>query len=210
MYQTKKTIKAAAALLLTLALVFTFCACGAGQTPQQEPAAQEQSGQNEAPEQSSSGKPTAEPEDQPAVPDVPDEPDEPEEPRVVADEGNPFNAIAGAYQDEVGQRASMDIYAYGDTAGMVSVSWANSASETVAWLFYCEMAEDGKSFFYSDGIKYVMNFDEDGNMTDETVYEDGTGSFVIYNNHIDWLDDKEDAGKGCRFVLVDAGATGGI
>ena len=195
------------ALIVAAVLLLALAACGQGSSQAKDPAASGPSGKPET--GSSETTQTGSDEQQPEQPEawVPAENDEP---RYTADGENPFLALEGAYQDEAGMRASMDIYAYGDDAGMVSVSWANSADETVAWTFYCEMSEDGGSFYYSDGMKDILHFDENGEMTDEPVYEDGTGSFVIYNNHIDWIDDKEDAGNGCRFVLIDSGATGGI
>ena len=137
-------------------------------------------------------------------------PEENDPPRYSVDDGNPFTAFEGLYQDEVGQRASMVLYAYEDTGAIIEVSWADSAFATTTWTMYAEMAEDGGSFTYEACEKHQLTFTEDGDMTDETLYTDGTGSFVIYNNHIDWIDDQEDAGAGVRFVLVDASATGGI
>ena len=206
----KRTVKKIVALLAALAMIFAFTACGEqqSQSPQQSTGSSEKPGAAAQPEPAASGA-----EEQPGSgTDAPEPwtPSENEPPRYTSGEGNPFKALEGMYQDEAGQRASMVVSAYEDSAAIVSVSWADSASETNDWIMYAEMDEDGGGFSYDVCIKTHISFSEDGEATEETIYEDGTGRFVIYNNHIDWIDDKEDAGRGCRFVLVDPNATGGI
>ena len=205
----KKGIKKILIFVLAAVMVLALAACSSKQEPAQtQPSgggSQAPAGTGPAkPEGSSSAEPQGSGEPEPWVPS------ENDPPRYTSDEGNPFIALEGMYQDEAGQRASMVISAYEDSAAIVSVSWADSASETNDWIMYAEMDEDGKGFSYEVCIKTHISFDEDGEATEETIYEDGTGRFVIYNNHIDWIDDKEDAGRGCRFVLVDPNATGGI
>ncbi len=205
----KKGIKKILIFVLAAAMILALAACSSKQEPAQtQPSgggSQAPAGTGPAkPEGSSAAEPQGGGEPEPWVPS------ENDPPRYTSDEGNPFIDLEGMYQDEAGQRASMVISAYEDSAAIVSVSWADSASETNDWIMYAEMDEDGGGFSYEVCIKTHISFDEDGEATEETIYEDGTGRFVIYNNHIDWIDDKEDAGKGCRFVPVDPNATGGI
>lgn len=126
---------------------------------------------------------------------------------------------AGAYADLKNTARTMYIYVEGNsnTSCAIIVNEENSATEQTNWTMSGVYDADNLTITYSDCSKKTVTLDESGNVISEnTVYEGGTGSFVIdeENQTIAWNDDKEDAGAGSEFGYVideefseDAGAT---
>ena len=156
--KTVWSISLAALLLLSLA------ACGAkesgnGSAPSEPPTAQESS---PAPNESS---PVAE------------EPDTAE-----ADD------LSGAWQDEISQRASMDVTQNSDGSYTLLVHWGSSASEASIWEITGAFDESG-TLTYEDGKYGVYTFDESGG---ETVSGEETtrGSFTLEDGKLRWQDSR--------------------
>ena len=108
--------------------------------------------------------------------------------------------LAGEYQDETSQRASMTITPEGEDHSQVEISWGDSASETTVWTFEGDFDYAGGMLSYKKGRKVIDSFSESEGEKEKVLYKDGTGALLYYEEGLHWQDDKEDAGKDCHFV----------
>ena len=106
---------------------------------------------------------------------------------------------SGAWQDEISQRASMDVTRSDDGGYTLLVHWGSGASEASVWEIAGSFDESG-TLTYEDGKYTVHTFDENGG---ETVSEEETtrGSFTQEDGKLRWQDSKND-GEGL-FVKID-------
>lgn len=116
---------------------------------------------------------------------------------------NPVMNIIGDYADEIGQRATMSVYAGEGSTGSAIISWSNSAFETVIWEFSGEYDTETNTLAYDNCLKSTLTYDDDGNETAVLVYDNGTGKLVVNENWtIIWVDDVENAGENCLFSQI--------
>ena len=54
-------------------------------------------------------------------------------------------------------------------------------------------------FVYSEAKKTKAKYDTDGNLSQEVIYEDGSGSFAVSGDGLIWKDKKEKTGDGITF-----------
>ncbi|MCQ2457356.1 MAG: hypothetical protein MJ142_01335 [Clostridia bacterium] len=114
---------------------------------------------------------------------------------------NPAMNIIGFYSDKTSQRATMNIAALGDDQADVIIMWANSALETVEWLFRGTVDPDTLTVTYTGCEKRICTYDEAGNETVTSVYTDGEGTLTFAEDgSVLWNDSKENAGADCVFV----------
>lgn len=106
---------------------------------------------------------------------------------------------SGVWQDSVSGRATLDLQKTDDGYAAV-IQWADSASANVEWSFTC--TEKDGTLTYTDAVKKYVTYDEDGNSDEKVLYEDGSGSLAVKDNHLIWMDDKEHAGDECAFEKV--------
>ena len=85
-----------------------------------------------------------------------------------------YAAMAGDWQEEIAQRASMTVTAEGGDFVRIVVQWPNSYAETVRWAMNARLAEDGL-LCYSDCCKSVITYTDEENFTETVVYENGSG-----------------------------------
>ena len=97
--------------------------------------------------------------------------------------------LSGSWQDEVSQRASMDVTKNQDGSYSIVVSWANGASETVIWQITGTYDEASGMLSYNNGVYTVHTWDEEGA---ETVSEPETtkGAFMKEGDKLRWQDSK--------------------
>lgn len=84
---------------------------------------------------------------------------------------------------------------------VVNVHWGSSAFESTVWSYNC-LYDGEKLVNHGDGVKTNLTFDEEGNESDEVVYEDGAVSFTIEDGKLIWNDEKENAGEGMAFEKI--------
>lgn len=108
--------------------------------------------------------------------------------------------LAGEYEDETGERATMTITPEGEDHYQIEISWGNSATEMTVWTFEGDFDYTGGMLSYKDARKVIDSFNENEGEKEEVLYEDGTGSLLYYDEGLHWQDDKEDAGKDCHFI----------
>ena len=82
----------------------------------------------------------------------------------------------------------------------VTLSWPQSDTERIKWVFFGSFNAEGE-LKYSNCVKSIERIGEDGETSEETVYEDGSGTlrFDETTEHLSWLDQKEDAASGLVF-----------
>ena len=82
----------------------------------------------------------------------------------------------------------------------VLVSWSSSAAEKAVWQYVCGF--DGEKL-YSDenGTKSILTWDENGDVTTEEVYSDGSAVFELdAEGNLTWTDKKENAAEDMIFL----------
>lgn len=96
--------------------------------------------------------------------------------------------LSGAWDDEVSQRASMDVTKNADGSYSFLVHWGGSATETAIWEIRGTFDETGV-LTYEDGKYSIHTFDDKEN---ETISGEETtkGSFTFENGKLRWKDSK--------------------
>lgn len=89
-----------------------------------------------------------------------------------------YAAMAGIWQDEIAQRATMTVTADGSDCVHIGIEWGNGYAETYRWTMTGRVSEDGL-LYYKDCTKQIVTFAEDGTATETTVYENGEGFFSL-------------------------------
>lgn len=124
----------------------------------------------------------------------------------IIDGQNPVMNFIGVYQDEAGQRAVLNIEAFGeggDNGALLTLTWANTAEDGMEYIFACEFDTETLTFTYDQGVKKHYTAGEDGTITYEILAEGLKGTFTVQEDDaILWNAEGEDAENGCRFVFV--------
>ena len=120
----------------------------------------------------------------------------PDDPPAVTEETNAAEPqpaadaedLSGSWQDEISQRASMDVTRNGDGSYTLLVHWGSSATEAFIWEITGAFDESG-TLAYEDGQYGVYTFDESGS---ETVSDEETtrGSFTLEDGKLRWQDSR--------------------
>lgn len=106
-----------------------------------------------------------------------------------------YASISGEYADSVSQRATLIVTAEEDEAEF-TISWANSADETVEWKMDVTKGEDSL-LYYTDCEKTVYSADGE-----TTEYEDGEGYFEYVDGKLLWTGAAEENCKACVFEII--------
>ena len=106
--------------------------------------------------------------------------------------------LAGSWQDEVSQRASMDITVNDDGSCDIYVHWGGSATETAIWQIHGTYDPTSGMLTYEDGAYSIHTFDGDK----ETVSGEETtqGTFMKEGDKLRWSDSKNE--DDCVFVKM--------
>lgn len=114
---------------------------------------------------------------------------------------NPIAEYVGVYTAKDNENFNLLIEA-ADDADMVKVSVVLSDPEQpyTYWELYGSV-DGSMKISYSDGGKFEIQLNDQGEPEDVMLYDDGTGTIQISpEGSITWKDDKEDAGKDAVFV----------
>ena len=97
--------------------------------------------------------------------------------------------LEGAWEDEVSQRAHMNVTKNEDGSYNIVVRWGSSASETSVWEIHGTYDEVSGMLAYQDGAYSIHTADEKGN---ETVSGEETtnGAFMKEGEKLRWSDSK--------------------
>ena len=95
--------------------------------------------------------------------------------------------LAGSWDDEVSQRASMDVTRNDDGSYDILVHWGSGATETSFWQIHGTYDETSGMLSYEDGAYSVHIWDENDN---ETVTDEKTtkGAFMKEGEKLRWSD----------------------
>lgn len=122
---------------------------------------------------------------------------------IVIDENNHIafadhvEKFTGDWEDTWSQRCSMEIDA-GPHTYQIYIKWASSATEVTRWYFTGNYdSKTGRILYTGDCI--VKRYTEDGEEEQETIYENGTGSFYIIDGLLHWDDDIDEQSTNCVF-----------
>ena len=113
---------------------------------------------------------------------------------------SPVLDVIGRYQSG---RASALVEEFGNDA-WVTIEWGSSAWEMAYWNIVGTMDAETKTINYEFCSKSVIVFDDNGEIkSDETEYDDGTGT-VVFNDDgtFTWHDDKSESGQDMVFERV--------
>ena len=119
-------------------------------------------------------------------------------------EDGTYDPLLGVWADSIAGRAMITVSKDAPQGPYrVEVRWSGSAWETAFWNMTAAPGEDGKSLRYEDCTHSVVTFSgEDGTEeTWETLYENGTGAFLLSDaDELTWQDDEENAADGMVFI----------
>ncbi len=111
--------------------------------------------------------------------------------------------FAGLYGDENDGSFYMSIDNLGDSEYKVTISHKTSPGETTQW--YLTGMFDGRAVLhYENCSKSIMKTSDDGSVSTETVYTNGSGYITVSERGADdtgmsWVDDVDNAGSGAFF-----------
>lgn len=89
-----------------------------------------------------------------------------------------YQAFVGDYQDSVSQRATAVITENDDMlSAHVEIFWANSADSSCLWTM--DVTFEDERLVYTNGEKFVINYDENGN-------EEKLGEFIEMHGYFEW------------------------
>ena len=112
--------------------------------------------------------------------------------------GSPVQRYSGRWGSG---RCTVDVIGEANNSVVIKVSWGSSASERAEWTMSGNFDEDGSTVYYTDGVKKIVTFNEDGSVkSTEEVYVGGKGSFVFKDNTMTWEDLAEHMADGMTFT----------
>ena len=144
--------------------------------------------------------PTATP--APVVPEPETKETETEVTEPTAEITEPAHKTAGEISGEyAGGRATVTIDAADPDNVMIKVVWSESADTKVIWRFSGKYNEETESILYTNGVKKVITFIEDGEAESEEVcYTDGNGVILFSYDGFTWDDYNENVADNMVFI----------
>ncbi len=121
---------------------------------------------------------------------------------------NPAMNFIGTYGKD---RATIFVETDGQENAKITVSWAGSAFENAEWVMTGKLDGETLKLDYSDCVKRVLVFKEDGSVESETVeYENGTGTITFQVDDsgattLLWDDAQEHIADGAEFEYCGIG-----
>ena len=116
----------------------------------------------------------------------------------LEDGQNPVMNFVGEYQSD---RAHALVECTGSDGALITIDWGGSAWETAQWVISGVLDLDTLTLEYADGVKSILTYDDDGALvSEETEYEDGTGTIVFNDDGtFTWHDDQSEYGEDMVF-----------
>lgn len=119
---------------------------------------------------------------------------------------NPMMNWTGPYVDTENKDFSMFVESGAEDTSdcMITVTQETGLNQVTNWYMEGALDTETMTIEYTGCRKANGKLDKSGAViSEENVYEDGTGRFVIdeTNQSISWVDDKEDAGKDLSFTF---------
>ena len=141
--------------------------------------------------------------------------DEAAQAALPEDGQNPVMNFVGNY---LCGRASILVEAEGADSARFTVTWGASYNESARWVMSGRFDEETLSVRYTDCVKSLLTYREDGELaSEEQLYADGSGVvfFSADEYALTWQDDQENMAEGLEFrgdliESVDDAAAGGF
>ena len=116
---------------------------------------------------------------------------------------NPADSYRGEYQCD---RAHATVESYYPDSASIVIEWGGSASETAQWDILGKLDPETKTIEYSDSVKQIFVYDENGDVKSEEIeYDNGTGTIVFGDDGtFTWHDDQSESEDDMVFELVPA------
>lgn len=119
-----------------------------------------------------------------------------DEPEIIISDSTFY---IGTWYDSVSQRCFMTFEEFGDGSYSVEIHWSSSASMDTVWYLVARSTGKSNELTYENCVNKNLFYDENGNLTDDIIYLDGSGRFYYDGSYLYWQDDKENAGESCKF-----------
>ena len=124
----------------------------------------------------------------------------------IDDSQNPLVNWAGPYVDENNKDLTMEIMSGSEEEQNcgIFITKDTDVNKSTVWSMSGDFNEQTMTIEFKDCVKKEVTYDNDGNqVSEETIYENGTGKLEIDEEEqtIHWVDDKEDAGKDSSFIF---------
>ena len=105
--------------------------------------------------------------------------------------------LSGSWQDEISQRATMEVTANDDGSYDILVNWGDSADKTLTWQIHGEYDPAGGMLGYEDAVSYYLVLDDSGKekMTEQQTSH---GAIMKEGDKLRWKDSRGDT--ECVFV----------
>ena len=126
---------------------------------------------------------------------------------VLPDDGqNPVMNFIGVYGHD---RASVMVEPDGMEGAKITVTWPSSASENAEWVMSGEFDAETLTVHYTDCVKTVFIWNEQGEIDSQTVaYENGEGTVTFTEGEtlsLTWDDAQEHIADGTVFEYASLG-----
>ena len=106
--------------------------------------------------------------------------------------------FSGEWTDEAGGPTVIDIWRDDEGVWHGEISRSDDEASASFWSFFGNA--DGDTITYTDMQCVRGIYDEEGEVTEENIYVDGSGRFILKDGRLSWQDDKEGAGNGLVFI----------
>lgn len=115
--------------------------------------------------------------------------------------------FTGSFEDSYSQRAHMDIVENGDGTFCAEINWGDSAWENSTWTMSGKCVFDKEQnvwvIAYEDCKEVHTVYDDAGNVTENVIYENGSGMLYLDENQsVLWQDENYTQSWDCVFVKI--------
>lgn len=121
----------------------------------------------------------------------------------AVDSVSDYQAFVGEYQDSVSQRAIAVITENDDmSSAHVEIFWANASNSANLWTM--DVTFEGEKLVYTNGEKYIVNYDDNGDeeKLGESIEMQGYFDWDGATGNISWTGAEEEACQSCVFEKV--------
>lgn len=198
-------MKKLTAILLSLLIALLLCGCGndtEGEQSQSDVVSAEASEDKTESEDKKSD--SAEEEEKKEVPDESQDTSDEKKEVIEKEKEVPYSeivALVGEYGDAFSERAGAAVKITDGNKLIITVEWADSASESSRWIMTATLSADGK-LEYSDEKQVYVSFGDDGTETESLIYSSKKGYFTVKNGVLLWNGAYDKNCRQCRFEKI--------
>ena len=106
--------------------------------------------------------------------------------------------FSGEWSDEAGGSTVIDMWR--DDEGLWHGEISRGDDDYTASFWSFSGTGTGNTLSYKDMQRVRGVYDEEGEVTEESIYVDGSGKLILKDGKLSWQDDKEGAGNGLVFI----------